>query len=136
MHERVERSRPLQHIQARQFGGVLRFIIRQPLFVFRGAGRFHLGERHAALVHLRQVERQFLARQVQVGAGHLDAFANLGFGVWPWFTGGVPSVWITGFPLFQVGATYFFTKNVGVRVAFGVSKATPGRSARRSIRRR
>ena len=57
--------------------------------------------------------------------GSLSTFANLGFGIWPWFipenryigiSGGVH--WY-GFPLFELGANLFFTKLFGLTLSFG-----------------
>lgn len=54
--------------------------------------------------------------------GGLSAFANLGFGLWPWFTRGYyvgDSVLFYGFPLFELGANLFFTRSVGLTLSFG-----------------
>lgn len=64
-------------------------------------------------------------------SGSLSAFANLGFGLWPWFTRGyyVPdSVLFYGFPLFELGANLFFTKTVGMTLSFGYPSAKLGLS--------
>lgn len=58
-------------------------------------------------------------------SGSLSVFGNLGFGIWPWFFSdryrycpGCGTM-VAGFPLFQVGANLFFTRNIGLTVAFG-----------------
>lgn len=54
--------------------------------------------------------------------GSLSAFANIGFGLWPWFTRGYyanDSVLFNGFPLFELGANLFFTRKVGITLSFG-----------------
>lgn len=54
-------------------------------------------------------------------SGSLSAFANLGFGLWPWFTRGnyCDCVPFYGFPLFELGANIFFTRNVGLTMTLG-----------------
>ncbi len=55
-------------------------------------------------------------------SGGLSAFANLGFGFWPWFTGGrygTSSVALYGFPLFEIGANLQFTRLVGLTLSLG-----------------
>jgi len=67
---RLQHPRLAQDVQPRGFGGALRFVIREPLFVFRRPGGFHRRERHAAFVHLRQQDGQLFARDVQIRVGH------------------------------------------------------------------
>ena len=55
------------------------------------------------------------------GSGSLSAFANLGFGLWPWFTRGyycdcTPFYF---FPVFELGANLFFTRHIGLTLSFG-----------------
>lgn len=53
--------------------------------------------------------------------GGLSAFANLGFGIWPWFVGNrfTTSVPVYGFPLFELGANFMFSKAFGLTLSFG-----------------
>lgn len=54
--------------------------------------------------------------------GSFSAFANIGFGLWPWFTRGYyvnDSVLFYGFPLFELGGNLFFTRTVGITLSFG-----------------
>jgi hypothetical protein len=54
--------------------------------------------------------------------GSFSAFANVGFGLWPWFWNGYypgTSVSFFGFPLFELGANLFFTKLIGLTLSFG-----------------
>lgn len=54
--------------------------------------------------------------------GSLSAFANIGFGLWPWFTRGYyvsDSVLFYGFPLLELGANFFFSRSVGLTLSFG-----------------
>jgi hypothetical protein len=55
--------------------------------------------------------------------GSLSVFANVGFGLWPWFLGnnriGVASTAFLGFPLFELGGNLFFNKVVGLTFEFG-----------------
>ncbi len=54
-------------------------------------------------------------------SGSLSAFANLGFGLWPWITRGYycDCVPFYGFPLFELGANLFFTRNIGLTWSLG-----------------
>lgn len=55
-------------------------------------------------------------------SGGLSAFANFGFGLWPWITRGYycgDCVPFYGFPLFELGANLFFTRNIGLTFSFG-----------------
>jgi hypothetical protein len=56
-------------------------------------------------------------------SGSFSAFANVGFGLWPWFTrdhyAGVDSTLFFGFPLFELGANIFFTRLFGLTLSFG-----------------
>lgn len=53
--------------------------------------------------------------------GGLSAFANLGFGLWPWFLGNRFSggVAFYGFPLLELGANLMFSKLFGLTLSFG-----------------
>lgn len=59
--------------------------------------------------------------------GSLSAFVNLGFGLWPWFTrgryAGVDNVVFYGFPLLELGANLYFTRNIGLMLSFGYPTA-------------
>lgn len=55
-------------------------------------------------------------------SGSFSAFANAGFGLWPWFTGnyrGVNSTLFFGFPLFEVGGNIYFNRVFGLTLSFG-----------------
>lgn len=57
----------------------------------------------------------------------ISVYANLGFGIWPWFTDNAyGGTWIRGFPLFQLGANFHFTKKVGMNLQFGYPSAQLG----------
>jgi len=61
----------------------------------------------------------------------LSVYANVGFGIWPWFVGngqGVPNgtVALNFFPLFALGANLHFTKNIGMNFEFGYPSAKLG----------
>lgn len=61
----------------------------------------------------------------------LSVYANLGFGIWPWFLGngqGVRdgTVALNFFPLFAVGGNLHFTKNIGMNFEFGYPSAKIG----------
>ena len=53
--------------------------------------------------------------------GSLSAFANFGFGLWPWISRGYycDCVPFYGFPLFELGANLFFTRHFGLTASFG-----------------
>jgi hypothetical protein len=60
--------------------------------------------------------------------GGLSAFANIGFGLWPWLTRGyycncTPFYF---FPLFELGANLMFTRRVGMTLSFGYPAAKLG----------
>ena len=56
----------------------------------------------------------------------LSVYANLGFGLWPWFIGNEPA-YVRGngdvafrfFPMFELGANLHFTKHIGMNFEFG-----------------
>jgi hypothetical protein len=64
----------------------------------------------------------------------LSVYANLGFGIWPWFLGSTPGnfcrgcadVVIRGFPMFELGANLHFTRNIGMNFEFGYPWAKVG----------
>lgn len=57
----------------------------------------------------------------------ISVYANLGFGVWPWFTDNAyGGLWVRGFPLFQLGANFHFTQRIGMNVQFGYPSAQLG----------
>lgn len=61
-------------------------------------------------------------------AGSLSAFANIGFGLWPWITRGyycdcTPFYF---FPVLELGANLFFTRHIGVTLSFGYPAAKFG----------
>lgn len=62
--------------------------------------------------------------------GSFSAFANAGFGLWPWFTrdhyAGVNSTVFFGFPLFELGANVFFNRTFGLTLSFGYPSAKFG----------
>lgn len=53
--------------------------------------------------------------------GGLSAFANLGFGLWPWFLGNRfgGGIAFYGFPLLELGANLMFSKLFGLTLSFG-----------------
>lgn len=67
-----------------------------------------------------------------LNGGNISAFANLGFGIWPWFTDvgsrGHYGTVVYGFPLFEIGGNVFFTRNVGLTLSFGYPSAKLGLS--------
>ena len=63
----------------------------------------------------------------------LSVYANLGFGVWPWFIGNEPAfargngdVVFRFFPMFELGANLHFTKHIGMNFEFGYPWAKVG----------
>jgi hypothetical protein len=57
----------------------------------------------------------------------ISVYANLGFGIWPWFTDSAyGGLWWRGFPLFQLGANFHFTQKIGMNVQFGYPSAQLG----------
>jgi len=57
----------------------------------------------------------------------ISVYANLGFGVWPWFVDNAyGGFWLRGFPLFQLGANFHFTQKIGMNVQFGYPSAQLG----------
>lgn len=55
-------------------------------------------------------------------SGGLAAFANVGFGLWPWFNVGYfcnCSALFYGFPLFELGGQLQFTRRIGMTLSFG-----------------
>lgn len=54
-------------------------------------------------------------------SGSFSAFANLGFGLWPWFWGNYygGGAHLFGFPLFQLGGQIMFTRRIGLTLQFG-----------------
>ena len=62
----------------------------------------------------------------------LSVYANLGFGVWPWFLGdhsyyaGHNAVDLHFFPMFELGANLHFTKHIGMNFEFGYPAAKIG----------
>jgi hypothetical protein len=60
--------------------------------------------------------------------GGLSVFANIGFGIWPWFLrdyyGGGVNVY--GFPLFQIGSNLQFTRRVGLTLNLGYPSVNLG----------
>ena len=61
----------MQQIETGAVGLVLGVVIRQPFFVFDGAGLLDGGHRQATLLVLGEVDVHLLASQVQVGFGDL-----------------------------------------------------------------
>lgn len=58
-----------------------------------------------------------------------SAFANVGFGIWPWFLGdqyGPYGTVLRFFPLFQVGGNLHFTQRVALTFAFGYPQTNVG----------
>lgn len=60
--------------------------------------------------------------------GSLSAFANIGFGLWPWFYPNNGGVGFYGFPLFELGANVFFTRHVGLTLSLGYPSVKLGLS--------
>jgi hypothetical protein len=63
----------------------------------------------------------------------LSVYADLGFGIWPWFLGNnyygcgnCGSVVVRGFPLFELGANLNFTRHIGMNFEFGYPWAKVG----------
>lgn len=54
-------------------------------------------------------------------SGGLSAFANFGFGLWPWISRGYycDCVPFYGFPLLELGVNLFFTRHFGLTASFG-----------------
>jgi len=96
-----------------------------PLFTF---GSFH-GAAMALPIGAYAQWRFYLLNMFK--SGDLSVFANLGIGVAPVFPNafGNCSVCTTSvdlFPLFQVGGQLMFTRNLGLRLAFGYPSVTVG----------
>lgn len=61
-------------------------------------------------------------------SGSLSVFANIGFGLWPWFLrdyygGGVE---LYGFPLLQIGSNIMFTRRIGLTLNLGYPSVNLG----------
>lgn len=56
----------------------------------------------------------------------LSVYANLGFGIWPWFADAPYGTVLRGFPLFELGANLHFTRHIGMNFEFGYPYAKVG----------
>lgn len=57
----------------------------------------------------------------------ISVYANLGFGIWPWFVNdSYGGFFLSGFPLFQLGANFHFTQKIGMNVQFGYPSSQLG----------